>query len=217
MRQLRRWNVVSVPVDPEAEGDARKESWKIEGSREEWDALAERVGKTGRLTKPQRIDLIDTLPKACPKNLNDERLSLGLVKPGRIHNVSLEPVTDTTAQHTLSGQTHRSKRDYPYKLYITYSCDGCEIAGKHHQHCIEWGIYRYWDKNPESPEKAIDSLKLNDPEYQCYFFVGNLRHHLSAYIVISVLRFKRSELVENGVRPSDQAPLGKFKTREEKE
>lgn len=179
MRQLKRWNMISVPVES---GDYRNESYKIAGSKNDWGNLGGKVEEKGRLNKRERIQLIDDLSSACPNKLNDNHQSLGIVNPENIKDVYLKENPDPTHQIDLYGNSRKSKNDYPYKLYIDYVCEECEATNGHSQHCIEWGIYRYWDKN-ENPEGVIDALRIVDKDWKSYLFIGNLKkktiqHHI---------------------------------------
>src|SRR5699024_10870441 len=79
MSDLRRWNVVKVPVE-DPSNDPRDESWKIQGSRSEWDALPQKIEKVGRLDKKERIELINGLGSDCTNSLNRRKVSIGIAK-----------------------------------------------------------------------------------------------------------------------------------------
>jgi hypothetical protein len=200
MTELRRWNIVSVPVESDDSHDSRPESYKISGSREDWDNLHSKVKKEGRLEKRERIKLADKLASDCPAALNNERVSLGMVNPDRILSTYLQATEGPGPQVDLEMNPRKGKDDYPYKLYIKYRCEGCVQKTPHDQHTIEWGVHKYWDKYEEY-EGVIDALNLNNNDVKKYFFVGNLNNHRSAYIIISILRFKKEEMLHSGVLP----------------
>lgn len=208
MTQCRRWNVISVPAanDPD---DPREESYKIQGSKEDWDFLHRKIEKVDRLNKPEQIRLIDRLAGDCRARLNEEKLSLGIVDPSRIINYELKERDDTSVQLDLNFNERKGKNDFPYQLYLKYRCKGCEQKTPHEQHCIEYGIHKYWEKN-DDPHGVFDALNLGNDQYKHYFFIGNLRHRRTAYVVISVLRFKKSDMLAAGVNPGDQAELVEF-------
>jgi hypothetical protein len=190
-----RWNVIEVPVEQDEGHDWRDESWKIVGSKSDWDSLYEKVNEVGRLERSEQISLIDDIPKTCTGKLNQEEKSMGLVEPETIHDAYLEPIEDPeSAQTDLQGNEFKSKGSYPHKLYIEYSCEDCHIKGNHNQHCIEWGIYQFWEhQDDRDPDEVIDALHLLDDEYKKYFFVGNLKNQPTAFVVISVIRWKKNE------------------------
>lgn len=194
----KRWNVIKVPVEQDDSHDWRDESWKIVGSKEEWDTLYEKVEEVGRLERHEAIDLIKDIPKTCPMQLNEDEKSMGIVEPEEIHDAYLEPVKDPEPiQADLSGNELRSKKSYPHKLYIEYTCKDCAAKGRHRQHCIEWGIYRFWDTVPDAPpDQVIDNLHLLDDDWKKFFFVGNQHHHPTSFIVISVIRWKRNQMLQ---------------------
>lgn len=193
-----RWNVIEVPVEQDSSHDWRDESWKIVGSKEEWDTLYEKVEEVGRLERHERIDLVKDIPKTCPITLNDEERSMGMVEPEEIHDAYLEPVDDPDPAHTdLSGNEFKSKGSYQNKLYIEYTCGECDAKNGHRQHCIEWGIFRFWDKNPSAePEQVIENLRLLDDDYKKFFFIGNMKNYANSFMVISVIRWKKDEMYQ---------------------
>ncbi|WP_306061341.1 hypothetical protein [Natronococcus wangiae] len=209
MKELQRWNVVSVPVESAAPNDTRDESYKIAGSKDEWDILHRKIEKIGSLTKSEQIQLCEKLGVDCRHRLNENHISLGMVKPAAIHGCQLKPQDDPTYQVTLTGERQEGKSEYPYKLYIEYECENCLAKNPHNQSCIEWGVYQYWNKN-DDPEGVIDALWLNDDDAHHYFFIGNLNHHRTTYIIISVLRFKEQDMLIAGVNTPSQPGLDSF-------
>jgi len=208
MDELTRWNIVSVEVT-ESESDHRDESYKISGSKKDWDHLFEKVEKVGELPKPQRIQLTNKLANDCTAVLNENHASLGMVEPDIVHDIEVRDIGNTPTQIDLSGRKLMGKNDFENKLYIDYECVGCKQKTTHNQHVIEWGVYEFW-KNHDDPDEVVDALRLNNDGWKHYFFVGNLRHNPTAYIIISVLRFKKTDMIDAGVRPDNQAGLGDF-------
>jgi hypothetical protein len=209
MTNLSRWNIVKVPVESDDSHDSRPESYKIAGSGEDWEILHRKVEKVGHLSKPERMQLVDRLAGDCTAELNDKRQSLGMVEPAEINEIYLQSTDGPGPQMDLSMNVRKGKSDYENKLYIEYRCDGCEQKTPHDQHTIEWGVYQYWD-NHDNQEGVIDALKLRNDDYKKYFFVGNLNNRRHAYIIISIMRFKKSELLQNGVQIEEQRGLGDF-------
>ncbi|WP_440007696.1 hypothetical protein [Halomicrococcus sp. SG-WS-1] len=197
----RRWNVIEVPAEQDNSHDWRDESWKIVGSKREWDTLYEKIKRVDRLERERRIELTKEIPKTCPNKLNEEEKSMGLVEPAEIHSVELKPIENPDPVQTdMTGQKLKSKKSYPHKVYIEYTCSNCAAKGNHNQHCIEWGIYRFWDKNPDhDPDEVIDALRLRDDDYQKYFFIGNQHNNPTSFIVISVIRWKKADLEQTGL------------------
>lgn len=193
-----RWNIIEVPVEQDKSHDWRDESWKIVGSKQDWDMLYEKVNEIDRLERGDQIDLIKDIPKTCPNKLNEQKKSMGLVEPVEIHDAYLDPVDDPEpVQVDMQGHELKSKKSYPHKLYIEYTCSNCVAKGTHDQHCIEWGIFRFWDKNPDAdPKQIIDNLHLLDDDWKKYFFVGNQQNRPNSFIVISVIRWKKNEMYQ---------------------
>lgn len=208
MEKLKRWNVVSVSVEWDEE-DGREESYKIAGSRSDWDSLENKIEKVGELEYGERYELASELATDCRARLNDNHESLGLVTPAQIQEVYLEPTETETIQMDLTGQKLIGKREFDHELRVDYECENCDQKTGHDQHVIEWGVYQYWKKY-DDPDGVKDALRLTDDDYEKFFFIGNLRHQRTAYIIISILRFKKEKLLEHGVRPSEQPGIGHF-------
>lgn len=188
MDELKRWNVISIPVVQDRSHDSRSESRKIDGSRSEWSELNDKIEVVGRLDKTEQREFVEDIPKLCSKSLDDLRISLGIVKPTKILNTDIKPPKDDQVEPGVVSKNYRKR------LYIEYECEGCRLKTHHNQHCIEWGMYEFWRKHGDEygDDEVVNILGLDDDDYDVYFFVGNLNHHRSAYIIISVLRFKRN-------------------------
>lgn len=210
MTECKRWNVISAPVQRAEPEDTRDESYKIAGSGKSRVEALKQVKKVGRLSKSERIRLVDKLAGDCTGRLNETHVSLGMVRPEEIHDFYLKNTPESTIQVTLDGDELKGKRNYPHKLYIEYECDNCSlISPPHQQHCIEWGIYQYWDKY-NNPKGVVDALNLTSDDWFHYFFVGNLNHQRRAYIIISDLRFKKEDMINAGVLVDGQKSLGQY-------
>lgn len=199
---LRRWNIVSVPVENDPSHDSRDESYKIVGSKEDWDVLHEKVDKVGRLDKPERMQLVHELAGDCPAELNNNHQSLGLVDPAQIIKTDLKPTNRNGVQVDLMENKLKGKNDYKYKLYIKYRCKNCIQKNPHDQQTIEWGVHRYWDEHDDF-DGVVDALELQNSDWKKYFFVGNLNNQRTAYIIISIIRFKKMEMVRAGFSDVD--------------
>lgn len=207
MDTLQQWNVVSVPVE-RPEKDPRDESWKIAGSKREWRALPEKVEQVGRLDYRERVELVQDLAGDCANTLNEEKRSMGVVEPAEIHSMEVDESDKQPVQVTLGGRERPTKRSYP-KLYAEYNCVGCAAETRHRQHITDWELYRYWDTN-DDVEGAIPASRILDDGWKHYFLVGNLRDHQTAFIIGSLIRFKRSKMLDHDIRPGDQTGLVDF-------
>ena len=193
---LRRWNIVKVPVErafkPRYNG--RKESWKIVGSKAEWYRLSEKIEVVGRYSRKKQPELIESLVDGCVNEIRDSGRSLGIIKP-EILNCYFEEQEGfkKSVQQTLDGRLRvRVKDEYPVEPRVKYKCSDCKTKqGFHDQQVLEWGIYQWIRKNPDSKEQVWENLGFDDPEYQKFFLVGNLLQYPTAFIIVSILRFKK--------------------------
>lgn len=207
MDTLQQWNVVSVPVE-QPEKDPRDESWKIAGSKHEWQTLPEKVEQVGRLDYRERVELMQQLAGDCANQLNNENRSIGVVEPAEIHGLEIDETDQQPVQVTLAGDERPTKRSYP-KLYVEYNCVNCVAETYHRQHVTDWELYRYWDQNADV-EGAIPASRIPDDDWKHYFLIGNLRDYQTAFIIGSLIRFKKSKMLDHDIRPEDQHGIGDF-------
>lgn len=187
---VRRWDIINIPAIKDKSHDPRKESYKIQGSKSEWDHLENKINKVGRLKGRKRVKLLKEIPTGCTVSLNNNKKSLGLIKA-----TELKPYLVKNNTEDKQNQCEvRGKNGYPYELRIKYQHNNCLLKGDYHdQHCIEWGVYRYWDKtSQEKHSQVIDNLQLSNNDYTKYFLIGNQRYHFHSFLIISVLRFKEN-------------------------
>ncbi|MBI4153912.1 hypothetical protein HY501_01115 [Candidatus Woesearchaeota archaeon] len=194
---LQTWNVVKVRVE-RSNLDSRSESWKIEGSKSEWDRLDSKIIVLGKLTRERRIELLRKLSCDATEELLGKKRSLGIVKPLILGWELVGLKANEGVQTTLTGLKLKSKKHFPYKPYIRYSClPVCKGKKPHFQQIMEWGVYMWFEKNKgknyDACMKVFDNLRVNDNDYEKYFLVGNLNFKRKTFGVISVLRFKSAK------------------------
>lgn len=189
---LTRWNIVKVPVERDKQ-DSRCESWKIQGSKREWEHLHEKIEVVGQLSKSKRHDLVAGLIDTCVLDINDEHRSLGIIKPV-IEKCYFkeEPNYDpTTQQELFGGFKPTTKKQYPEYPRIRYRCSDCKAKTHHDQQVLEWGFYEWMRKNPNNIEQVWENVRIHSEDREKYFFVGNQRNQRTSFMIISVLTFKK--------------------------
>jgi len=189
---LNRWSIVKVPVERDPR-DSRIESWKIQGSKSEWDRLSERVQVVGKLHPGDRLNLVANLVDGCVKDINEAKRSLGIVK-ANIKKCYFCPEEDfdPTLQATLFGSPLPStKKQYHEFPRIQYKCSNCRAKKHHDQTVLEWGFYEWMRKHPENIEQVWENAQIFSPEHDCFFFVGNMRDRRTAFLIISILRLRK--------------------------
>lgn len=191
-----RWNIVSIPLE-QTSHDTRHESWKIQGSRDEWPRLDKKIKLLDKLPNSERrtfpSKLYDKYGVECIKDLNEEELSLGLIKPTirRGYMADREHV-ETTVQTALdSAIRFHTRANYAKQPRVKYRCMSCRASTMHDQQILEWGVYECMRRYPnQPPEQCITNLRLMDPSYEKHFLVGNMAKHRTSFVVVSVFRFK---------------------------
>jgi len=193
---LNRWNIVKVPVERPRKPlfDPRPESWKIEGSRSEWDGLSEKITRVGVLRKrDDRIALVESNVVGCVSSLRPAGFSLGIIKPEIEEYYYIEnPKKKDLRQQTIDRSFRvMVKDDFDYLPKIKYTCGECKAKNPHDQQLLEWGFFEGMRKNPDDIEKIWEYMGFTAQEdWSFYFVVGNLYAYPKAFNIISVLRFK---------------------------
>jgi hypothetical protein len=186
----RRWDIVRVEVEKD-DRDTREESWKIAGSRTEWEGLSSKIERVGRFPQGKWRDLVGNLADGCVQDINEARRSLGIVKPNIINRYFTDnPLYGRMFQQVLPGlgESTKVKRDFPVEPRVTYRCSDCRAQNPHDQQVLEWGFYRWISKNPDNLDQVWENALLDSPDHDIYLFVGNQFRFRTSFMVISILR-----------------------------
>jgi len=190
--RMHRWDIIEVPVERD-QRDTRTESWKIQGSKSEWERLDRKVKVVGALKSKERLNLIANLTDNCVKDIDEAKRSLGIVKPFiKKCYFCPEEEYDPSLQTTLFGpplpSTKKQYREFPK---IQYRCSRCRAKKYHDQTVLEWGFYEWMRKHPEKRWQVWENARLFSSEHDCFFFVGNMRDRRTAFLIISILRLRK--------------------------
>lgn len=195
---VKRWNILEVPVERNSQ-DTREESWKIQGSKSEWNILADRLILKDRLKdRSNQIKLVKDLKSSkyaypCVERINETKKSIGIIDPKILKcYFEVREKYDPSVQKTLtSDDPFRTIRSYPEIPKIVYTCaPKCESKNPHDQQVLEWGIYEWIRQNPEERDKVWENLHIVDEEYERTFLVGNQARYRSSFVIISIFRHK---------------------------
>ncbi len=176
--------------------DARNESWKIQGSKSEWDQISRKIQLKGSIEERKRLPLLEDLYSKfgvdCVEQLNEMRVSLGLVKP-KIIAYQLETRNDLEKSTQLSldsSEPFLTIKNYPLRPLISYRCQDCKTKGPHSQQVLEWGIYEWLRQHPTETNKVWENLHMKESGYYRSFLVGNLALFRTSFVIISMFRKK---------------------------
>lgn len=194
--RMKRWNVVKVPLERNPT-DTRAESWKTQGSKSEWERLADKIELKEVITdRDKRFAVLDDLHSRfgvrCVEDLNDRKASLGVVRP-EVLSCHMEKRDDyeSEAQTTLgSSIPFLTIKNYPLKPLMEYRCPECRTKNPHSQQVVEWGIFEWMRRNPTEANKVWENLHIGEAGYDHSILVGNMALHRNSFMVISVFRMK---------------------------
>ena len=205
---MKRWNIVRVPLERNPK-DTRGESWKIQGSKSEWDQISRKIELKGSVEETKKLPLLEDLSSrfgvGCVEQLNDKLVSLGLVKP-KIISYQLETREDFEKSTQLSLDSREpflTIKNYALRPVISYRCQNCKTKGPHLQQILEWGIYEWLRRHPNEPKKVWENLRMKESGYYRSFLVGNLVLFRTSFCIISMFRKKLQ-----GQTPTAQVALG---------
>ena len=192
---MKRWNIVRIPLERNPK-DTRSESWKIQGSKSEWDQISRKIELRGSVEEAKKLPLLEDLSSrfgvGCVEQLNDKLVSLGLVKP-KIISYQLETREDfeNSTQLSLdSKEPFLTIKNYPLRPMINYRCQNCKTKGPHSQQVLEWGIYEWLRRHPTETKKVWENLRMKESGYYRSFLVGNLALFRTSFVIISMFRKK---------------------------
>lgn len=196
------WNIVSVEVERNPR-DNRTESWKFPESRSGWEAINQHIEVKGELPREQRFGLIDRLRVGCVAELNEQRLSLGIIKPAAVrphlatnqmHRQAYQPLFEIMEHASV-----QTKRDHALEPRVEFSCgDGCTNRRAHDQQLLDWGCYQWMKSNPGREQEMWRNLHFGDAGWLHYFLVGNQANQRTSFMVINVLR-QKAEMVQSSL------------------
>ena len=198
-----RWDIAKVEVEKDSR-DTRRESWKIAGSKSDWDNLADKISIVGHIRQSEWSNLVHNLADDCVQDINSVHRSLGIVKPTVIKKYfSNNPQYGKLFQPVLPvlADIASVKRDFEYEPRVKYRCQGCKVKHSHDQQILEWGFYEWLRKNPQNKEKVWENAKFDSPEHDLFFFVGNQIRYRSSFLVISVLRVPKGSDIQLPISP----------------
>lgn len=192
---MNRWDIMEIPLEKNPK-DKRQESWKVQDSRIDWKKLPEkmRVLDTLKDSDKRRLvaDLLSKFGVGCVEELNERKLSLGLIKPTILgHELVPREEYDPSIQTTLDFTgLFLTRKNYPWIPKITYRDPNCKMEKPHNQQVVEWGFYEGMRKNPTKPEVIFENARIDDPLWDKTFLVGNQNRFKNSFLIISVFRFK---------------------------
>jgi hypothetical protein len=211
---MKRWKIIKVEVERNIR-DSRHESWKIKDSKRDWDLLPDKVEVVGTLKDiEKKRNLIGNLTDPSMHTLNEQKRSLGIVKPEIIRTYfGKNPQFGKWKQLGLPGMTdlenYLTKKEYEEEPRVKYRCIELDPPSEHDQQVLEWGFYEWFRKNPDNREQVWENAGIGKENTDIYFLLGNHSAHWNSFMIISVFRFPSGSITKSIF------PLKKWTPREE--
>lgn len=198
---LSRWSKVSVDLEKNKK-DSRYESYRIANSIDMLNKPP--LSIYGKISRNQRIEILDKLRSPCVADVNTARFSLCVIKPYEIFDVwlSSNPTFDKNNQKSIplisSDEWLKTKADYPLQPRIRYKCS--KLCSGHDQSILEWGAFEWMRKNESKAHMIIDNWKFRNHEYEHYLIIGNQLRHRTSFLVINVVPIKKEGAISNSIK-----------------
>lgn len=181
-----RWSISRIALCRNPR-DHRKESWQIEGDRSlpVHEGINDRFEVTGTLQPRDRHLFLHRCIVGSIKEANECRASLAIIEPKRIsltfeHN----PESPDSPQLRLFEINERPTVGAKRFAFIPR----LRFQDNDGDHCLmlrDWGCFEFMRKQGDQRRHELyGALHL---EKECSLLVGNLNHHRTAWLVISVL------------------------------
>lgn len=178
--KISRWSICRVELKRNL-GDSRIESWRLKDDNQRPVVLPSKTNAN------EQFDVLSKLAAPSIKFLNENRLSLGIIKPQKMlwRYDSMKPMEER--QLCLLENTNPDTKKP--------RCQFVDNDGFHDLQIRDWGSNVLLSKYQDKPEVLWDALKFTDYDYEHLFFVGNMAQHRNNWLIISVIsRIKKVEL-----------------------
>jgi len=207
----KRWDIIQVEVEKNDQ-DTRMESWKIAGSKSDWEKLSDKIEVISHISNPsERRNVVGNLVDISVNDVNAKKRSLGIVKPNIVSKFFKENAKyGELFQKGLPGFTElddvKVKRDFPYEPRVKYTCpDDPNSTTEHNQQVLEWGFYEWLRKEPDKKEQVWENAGFDKDNTAIYFLIGNQFRYRNSFMVVSVLRFPTGH-IEKSMFPYRKLP-----------
>jgi len=195
-----RWTVNQVPLERNPK-DHRPESWKLRGDRtpQAHEHINRVFRPVGTVPPGERRDLLARYVVDSLALANERRSSLAVIHPVGAPSLRFDFNPDSPESPQLcmfdefrpSTPSAGAKR-FSYVPRVEFQ-DG---EGHHSLTLRDWGCFEFMRKQGDERRHELRAALHLDAE--CSLLVGNLNHHRTGWLVISVLR---------GIRPDRQQSL----------
>ena len=180
---IKRWDVCRIPL-MRSKYDSRIESWRLNNERTNNEDVVDIVSHADKASEFDYLESMSTNIKL----LNDQRMSLGIVRPDYFepHYMDMQP----TEERQLNLDIGEALVDDRYRPKIMFSSNG-----DHDLQVLDWGCHEFIRKRintgKNNAEELWGALHLNDDSYEHLFFVGNQNNRRNSWLIVSVISRKK--------------------------
>lgn len=123
---------------------------------------------------------------------NSRRKSVALCRVQHSdYSASLETKSPATDDHWV--QTQQKAWNKPYIEWTS------QQGKRHRTHILGREVYEGLRRCPESPWSIFDKMALNNPDYEHWLLLGNMRDRRNVWVCVHVHRLKKTSNVSTGL------------------
>lgn len=194
-----RWSVSRVRLERNPD-DSRQESWKLAGDRRpgSHEHINEGFEACGQVSEAERADLLARYVVESIREANERRLSLAVIHPKHKPRLRFDhnPDSPDSPQLCLFDDGPTRPADGHRRFAFIPRLEFEDADGFRSLTLRDWGCFEFMRKQGDDRRHELAAaLHLGAGSS---LLVGNLNHHRTGWLVISVL---------NGVRPAPQLSL----------
>lgn len=203
-----RWTILEIEVGRKRR-DLRAESYTpVNASTAydyvSWESVLQEFKVVGELTQKQdRRQLIERYLVDSIEDIKDRKQSLCLVKPTEIlkaewvENERFNKPYQTTMWDQLNDEWVQTIADYQHIPRMRFTVSGrMPKQGFHDMQYFGWDAYETYRKYPDKPDQFWKNLRIGDPEWELYLFIGNLAVYPTSYIIITAIHMKKESAIQ---------------------
>lgn len=178
--KIPKWSICELELE-KPKSDNRVESWKVVN-----------YSIKGKAKKDDEFAILEKLRRPSIKQLNELKLSLGVIAPIEIH-CYLKPYNHDDEEHkelTKQLSLFSSQFNLYTPPYIPYIRVVNEDKSVNNLQIREWGVYEFFRKGYD-PNNLFSALRLDKNDYKQLLIVGNMKQFRNNWLVISNVHTKQ--------------------------
>lgn len=115
---------------------------------------------------------------------NERRKSIALIKINRPYSTRLEVKVPTSRDESW----RRTQQKAHNKAYLGWTS---QQGGGHESHLVGREVYEGLANFIDTPHRIFENLQLNNPDWEHWLMLGNMKNRLNVWVGVHVFRLKK--------------------------